>query len=221
MKVKNWPEQEGGESAPVLKQLKSSNTLSSCSAHARSLSIFWHCAKDQSHLRPICGQPKDLLLLRGASAQWQSLAWRNGGNAGGNLQHILILVAQLLGSWRRPHANMRPLGGWALALNSRIFACISTNTAVLRAHSWHRYWWLTEGSRFAACNCELSDHVTAVTANHGDHIILNPAPPLGILNPLKGVWGAGSMCSMWNVCSLLKNIFFFFFCQVVRGNVPL
>lgn len=42
----------------------------------------------------------------------------------------------------------------------------------------------------ASCDRKLSDHVTAVTANHGSHMIIQPVSwnP----TPLKGLGGAGS-----------------------------
>lgn len=61
----------------------------------------------------------------------------------------------------------------------RIFMCISANTAVLSQNSYRR---LTESSQpyFRV----LSNHMTAVTAIHVGHMIINPASRHP--KPLKG-----------------------------------
>lgn len=71
---------------------------------------------------------------------------------------------------------MQICGGWTLVPSYLIFAFIIANAAVPVAN---------RKLTIAACNQELSNPVTTVTANHGGQMIINPALPPSILNPLK------------------------------------
>lgn len=59
--------------------------------------------------------------------------------------------------------------------------------------------------QIATCDREPSDHVNAVTANHGSHLTINPCPASQHSKPLKGPAGSGSKGGLrlgYTVCPL-------------------
>lgn len=93
----------------------------------------------------------------------------------------------VLTSWRRAHANMRPLGDRALSLSGWIFACNSTDSAVPRACALHASGTVNGDSLKV---CDFSDNVIVMTANHGGHMAISPASRHSKL--LKGPAAAGA-----------------------------